>query len=252
MDDFLDDLFTRLAPLGHAGRRAYLEAEGHLLQSMADARRAGAADNEAALAALERFGPVDDYVRGVGAVTRLSPRAVLARLLANAWLLGGIAACFVGLAGLALSVVRATAGPAPIASDAAGSVYSPQRCAQLATYFPNASSCLDASRLHHAAEIIDSYLALGLLGAVALATFWMARRGRLPLFARLAAAAQPGLVALVGAVGAGVVATLELLQGSTDLALGTSTGVAESLSLGTAAVLAAAALTPRALEVLRS
>ncbi len=100
MDDFLDDLFTRLAPLGHAGRRAYLEAEGHLLQSMADARRAGAAANEAALAALERFGPVDDYVRGVGAVTRLSPRAVLARLLANAWLLGGIAACFVGLAPL--------------------------------------------------------------------------------------------------------------------------------------------------------
>lgn len=184
--------------------------------------------------------------------TRLTPRQLAARLVADGWLLGAIAAGFVGLSGVALAVVRGVAGPALVASDPPGTVNSPERCAQLAGYFPDAASCLEASQLHHADEIIGSSLDLGVLGLVALVAYWLARRGRLGPLARLAAAAQPALVALVGAVGAATVAAYELLQGSSQLALGLHNGVATSLCVGVAAALATAVLAPRALGFIRA
>lgn len=252
IDEFLDDLFARLAPFGSAGRRAYLEAEGHLLESVTEARRAGEPRDRAEHTALDRFGPVDAYVSEVGAVTQLRPRELFIRLVANAWLLGAIAASAVGLAGVALTIVRASSGAAVVASDVQGTVFSPQRCAQLFAFYPRAGSCLDASRLHHAQEIVSSYLALGVVGVTALVAYWLAQRGSLGPLTRLARHVQPGVVALGGAAGAVAVAAIELLQGASGVASGSSTGVATTLSLGGAAIAAASVLAPRALVILRS
>ncbi|MBA2558523.1 MAG: hypothetical protein H0V07_01305, partial [Propionibacteriales bacterium] len=75
--------------------------------------------------------------------------------------------------------------------------------------------------------------------------------GSLGLLTRLARQVQPGAVALGGAAGAAAVAALELLQGSSDIASGSSTGVATTLSLGGAALVATLLLAPRALVALR-
>lgn len=252
IDDVLDDLFTRLAPLGPAGRRAYLEAEAHLLQAVAEDEARGASSDAAYSAALSRFGEVSEYVEGVDAVSRLGFRALVIRLVGDAWLLGALAGFFVGLAGVALAVVRAVSGVVLVASDLSGTVLSKARCAQLAEYYPHAATCLQASRLHHADEIVGSYQTLGLVGVGGLVAYWLARRGRGGPLNRFAAAAQPDLVAVVGVVGAGTLALLQFLQGTADLAVGARNGLATTLAVGAAAALAAVALSPRALAALRA
>lgn len=84
VEQYLDDMFDRLAGTGPAGRRMLAEAESHLLAAVTDGR-AGGLDAEAAeRAAIERFGTVSAVLRHVPVAAR-DVRGALRRLLTGTW-----------------------------------------------------------------------------------------------------------------------------------------------------------------------
>jgi len=92
---YLDALFDQLAGTGAAGRRALIEAEGHLRDAAADAIARGLPDDQAEHEAVSRFGPpvlVARRLRSAQGTGRFN------RAFSVAWLLAGVAGCGLGVA----------------------------------------------------------------------------------------------------------------------------------------------------------
>ncbi|BAL89731.1 hypothetical protein AMIS_45110 [Actinoplanes missouriensis 431] len=89
VEQYLDEMFDRLAGTGPAGRRMLAEAESHLLAAVDDNRARGLDAEAAERAAIDRFGTVGAVVRVVPATTR-DLAAPLRRLLSGTWLAAGI------------------------------------------------------------------------------------------------------------------------------------------------------------------
>jgi hypothetical protein len=92
---YLDALFDQLAGTGAAGRRALIEAEGHLRAVAANAMARGLPEDQAEHEAVSRFGPpalVARKLRSAQGTERLN------RAASVAWLLAGLAGCGVGAA----------------------------------------------------------------------------------------------------------------------------------------------------------
>ncbi|MEU8238922.1 permease prefix domain 1-containing protein [Actinoplanes missouriensis] len=89
VEQYLDEMFDRLAGTGSAGRRMLAEAESHLLAAVDDARARGLDAEAAERAAIDRFGTVGAVVREVPATTR-DLAGPLRRLLSGTWLATGI------------------------------------------------------------------------------------------------------------------------------------------------------------------
>lgn len=100
VDQYLDELFDRLAGTGAAGRRMLAEAESHLLAATEDGRGQGLDAETAEREAVERFGVVSGIVRHVPA-TAGSVRASMRRLFTGTWAVAGMAMTWYGLSGVA-------------------------------------------------------------------------------------------------------------------------------------------------------
>lgn len=100
VDQYLDELFDRLAGTGAAGRRILAEAESHLLAAAEDGRGLGLDAETAEREAVERFGAVSGIARQVPA-TAGSVRASLRRVVTGTWAIAGMAMTWYGLSGVA-------------------------------------------------------------------------------------------------------------------------------------------------------
>jgi hypothetical protein len=89
VEEYLDEMFDRLAGTGPAGRRMLAEAESHLLAAVDDGRARGLDANVAEREALERFGTVTAVVRNVPAAAR-DVAGGLRRLLTGTWIAAGV------------------------------------------------------------------------------------------------------------------------------------------------------------------
>jgi hypothetical protein len=220
--------------------------EDHLRQAAAGERQAGATEGEAAERAVARFGPPERVARELLAAQGAAGlRPVLRRLVPAAWLLAGVGLVAVGVSGVLAELAGRIWGAEVIADDPVGVTYPPQRCAELAEYFPHAASCRDASVLHHWGEVVDYRVAAGVLGLLLLAGYALARRTghlvRPPM----------GLVAAVGAAAFGAAGVLNLGLGVDRATLGLRTGTGTLLVTGIASLAAFAVMLPPLVRALR-
>lgn len=227
VERYLDDLFDYLAGTGAAGRRALIETEDHLTASKADLVASGCDDDEAAVRAVARFGDAREIAREL----RIAHRdfAGLARhMFMTAWLLGGVGSIAVGISGLLAEAMRAIWGASFVSGDINGITHTASRCAQFIGFFPG-RSCADAAALHHAGEVVDYRVALGVLGLLILGAFTLARRTLLR-GPRWGVAVGPAILlslALFGLAAMGL-GGLSLLQ----LAFQGFRGIGENISAG--------------------
>jgi hypothetical protein len=243
MDDpierHLDELFNQLSGTGHTGRRALAEAEDHLRAAAADGVKAGLSEVEAARQAVARFG---DPARIAASLRANSFRSTLAVLLSGAWLMGAIGLIAIGVSGLLAEVFGRAFSPNFVSGDSFGVTYTSERCADYFEYFPNAASCANAAELHHWGEVVETRVAAGILGLLALGVYLLARR-----FTRLPAP-PPGPFALVAFALfalAGVALTFPVIL---EAAFGGSAGLGANLSGGIIALIAATAIASIALK----
>ena len=89
VEQYLDEMFDRLAGTGPAGRRLLAEAESHLLAAVEDGLARGLAAEVAEREAIDRFGTVTGVVRHVPASAR-DVRRALRRLLTGTWISAGV------------------------------------------------------------------------------------------------------------------------------------------------------------------
>ncbi|RKF23653.1 permease prefix domain 1-containing protein [Micromonospora globbae] len=99
VDQYLDELFDRLAGTGAAGRRMLAEAESHLLAATEDGLSQGLDAEAAEREAVERFGAVSGIARQVPA-TAGSVRASMRRFFVGAWATAGVVMTWYGLSGV--------------------------------------------------------------------------------------------------------------------------------------------------------
>lgn len=241
IDAYLDEAFDALAGAGPAGRRTLIEIEDHLREAAAGERAAGRDEVEAGRLAVARFGSVDEVVGRVltdvvsAEVRQL--RRLLRRVVGAAAVVGALGMVAVGVAGVAAELFGRAFGRAFVAGDAPGATYSPARCAEFLEYVPNAAGCAQAALSHHFGEVVFYRIVAGALGLLVLAVLWTLR-GR-PRFRRWLP--SRGLVAAIGAVGAGVAAVGLLGYGGLSLAVvGVDHGAGDPLSLGAVALATAA------------
>jgi len=233
IEEYLDRVFTLLAGSGAAGRRAYLEIEAHLRDAVEEERAAGLDPAAAEARALARFGGAEQVTRGMLAVSAEGTRAVLARLVGAGWLLGWVGLLSVGLSGPLAAAVGALWGKDYVAFDQPGATYSGARCRELFEYFPHAGSCRAASVEHHYWEVVQSRIAVGVLGLLALGGWALARRSR--RWRWLTVLPPAGMVAAAGATLFGVAAVLLTGQGVASLGSPTWTGAGTTIVSGLAA-----------------
>lgn len=99
VEQYLDDMFDRLAGTGPAGRRLLVEAETHLLTAAAEARARGLDAEAAEREAIDRFGTAAHVTRHVSAAT--DARASLGRLVTGTWIATGVLMLWWGASGMA-------------------------------------------------------------------------------------------------------------------------------------------------------
>ncbi len=139
-----------------------------------------------------------------------------------------------------------------MAGDPVGVTYTTDRCADYLEYVPSAASCADAAAVHHWGEVVESRVALGLLGLFALLALIAARRWSGPAGLHRPEWTPPWsmvavvLLALFGVAAVGL-GGLSVLQ----LAFGQTSGVGADLAVAVVAAVAALAVAAWALQRVR-
>lgn len=229
-------------------RQLLAETEAHLRAAAAEAVAGGMSHADAEADAVARFGPAPVIAQAERERAR-TPLATIARqCVASCWLLGAVGAVAVGLSGLVAAVLGAIGGSRFLA-DHPGRLLTASDCARWLAADPRALSCHQAAVADWAAETVYYRLAAGLLGAVALALFVVARRrlGRLGHWTVLPAAVVDTIaVTLFGAAGA-----YALAMGVDAVVVSSGHGAGQWLSAAPVALAAAAFFGARLLRDLR-
>ena len=179
IDNYLDQLFVQLKRSSPRDARSMLaEAEAHLRDSADEAVRAGMGQEQAEAEAVHRFG----QARLVATSDRARDRSWVARgTFMSAWSLGAWGAVAVGVSGLVAGAMRLAGGTNQfLAGPWSGSGITASDCARWLSGYPHAGSCAQAAMADWANEIVVYRVALGIIGLVALAVLWLARRRLFP------------------------------------------------------------------------
>ncbi|HEX5497063.1 MAG TPA: permease prefix domain 1-containing protein [Mycobacteriales bacterium] len=254
VEAYLDRMFDLLAGSGGTGRRALAEVEAHLSEAVGEAQAGGASRIEAERLAVRRFGPVQTVAAGLLAARRGGFGALLRRVFATAWLVGGAGMVVIGLSAAPVWAVGRFLGRDLVAPDPPEAHYTAARCAELFEYFPHAGSCRAASISHHFDEQVRNRVAAGVLGLLVLAAFWLIRRSNrrwLARFRGLIEVPPTPVVVAVAATAFGVVAMLLTGQGLDAVMIGQRAGTGAVLASGLVSALAFAAVLPALVRDLR-
>jgi hypothetical protein len=204
IDAYLDALAERLVVPPQRLRRVLAETEDHLRAAMSELMNEGVEPAEAESRAIQRFGSVDVVAKGFagGPVAWAPLFGAALRPLYGVAVVGLLA---IGLSGLLSLGLASVFGKDFVAGDASGVTYTPERCARYFALEPHATDCNDAAVRHHFGEIVDTRIAAGVLGLMALGGLWFVSRrnprSRMPdWFAPMVGASIFGIAA-VGLVG---------------------------------------------------
>ena len=154
IDDYLDQLLDALRVDGAQSRRILTETEDHLREAVLANVAAGMDEVRATEFAIERFGePRQIAARfNAAAAAALPLRSWLFRLYLWMALLAGVGVLAIGIGGELAAGAGLVFGKSVVAGDQPGTTYTPQRCAQFQSFYPEASSCSVAAVDHHFSE----------------------------------------------------------------------------------------------------
>ncbi|WP_327004637.1 permease prefix domain 1-containing protein [Dactylosporangium sp. NBC_01737] len=177
VEEYLDEMFDRLAGTGAPGRRILAEAETHLLAAAEDGIASGLDPMAAEREAVARFGTATDIARQV----RPAPaglRVALRRLTVGAWAVTGAALAWYGASGTVTWLLGRPFAQLMIATDRFGS----QRDMCERPWVPGTPG-LDCAALYQsqlatvpAGGARFPFVVVALAGAALLAALFMARR----------------------------------------------------------------------------
>jgi hypothetical protein len=154
------------------------EAEAHLRDDAEHGVAAGLAPQQAEIEAVKRFGPACAVVAAEHRRLATPLGTMLRAGAASALLLGAVAAIAVGVSGLVAEVIRLVGGSRVLVDVAPGRTLSAADCARWLRLDSGAANCRDAAVADWANEVVGYRIALGLLGIVALAGYFVLRRHR--------------------------------------------------------------------------
>lgn len=224
VEEYLDDLYTKLRGSPRQGRRLLAEAEDHLRQGVDEGLAGGLTLEEAQQHAVSSFGSVRAVVRAHDTRLRRVPgAAVLADLVMSGWKLGSVGLLAVGASGLVAAAMNVILGRSFVAAVAPGVRLPAASCRYWLGNWPGAHSCTQAYMLESSSDAVSLRVGAGLLGLLLLGGYYLARRrgwsrgvlpdGFTPTIA----------VSLFGAAGLGL-AWLAMMHGGGLVAVGGITG----------------------------
>jgi hypothetical protein len=177
IESYLDELVAGLSTRQPRQlRHMVAEAEAHLRDDAAAGMAAGLSAHAAELAAVEHFGAASDLAAAERRQLATPLQDLARQFVLTAVVLGGVGAMAVGASGALSAVIDRIAGPRVVATPSSGQLLSAGDCARWLGLDRSAHTCRAAATADWVNEVIWYRLALGLLGAVALAIFVMARR----------------------------------------------------------------------------
>ena len=239
IERYLDELLLELRGSPRAARRAVAEIEEHLRDAMREGVAAGLSEAQAALRAVERFGPPELVARQLGRAGDAPGAVVLAREAFRTLVpVGAVFLLAIGLSGLLADAFGRAFGRAFVAGDAPGVTYTAERCAEYLSLEPHARTCREAAVAHHFGEVVGYRLAAGVLGVLLLAG-WAAWRRRSHVRARPSVLGR-SFALTVGATLASAAAAGLLFLGSAGPLTGHYDGTGNPLSGGLVSILLAA------------
>ncbi len=249
IENYLDQLVVQLwdgsPTAARPGRHLLWETEAHLRDAAQAAIDAGASPHDAETAAVVRFGSADALARAELALRPLPVRVVIGQVAVTAWLLAGVGAVAVGLAGGVAALIRWFGGDSALVTVGQGQVLAATDCARWLAGNPAARSCRDAAIADWAAETVAYRVALGLLGVLALVSLaWIARRRRI--------ASSPTLLDAVGTTLFVLAAAVTLGRGIDSWVVAHGSGSGQWLSAAPVAMAASVVFGRRLLDDLRA
>jgi hypothetical protein len=250
VEAYLDRLLVELrAERPRQARHLLAEAEAHLRDATQEAVDAGMTLADAEAAAVARFGPAAALAEAERARQRTPFGTLVRQGVMSAWFLGAFGATAVGVSGLIAAVLRAVGGERFVADVVPGRVLTASDCARWLAISPRAASCRAAAISDWAAETVYYRIALGILGALAMVAFVVARRrlGRVGAWTSLPAPVVDTVaVTLFGLSGVWL-----LVQGLDAVVVRSGHGAGQWLSAAPVALAAAAVFAVRLLGDLR-
>lgn len=215
VEQYLDQLYTRLRSAPRDARRILAEAEDHLREAVTDGLAAGLTQREAEEQAVSSFGSVRAVVRAHdGGAWRFPGRAVLFDLGLAGLKLGGIGALAVAASGLVAAAMNMLLGPGFVGGAGHRISYPAASCRWWLADNLGVHTCARAAVLENSVDAVSLRLAVGILGLILLLCYYVAPRGRsrhvlpegfVPTIAvSLFGAAGVGLGVLAAAGGPGV------------------------------------------------
>ena len=177
VEEYLDQLYTKLRGSPRQGRRLLAEAEDHLRQGVDEGLAGGLTLREAQQHAVSSFGSVRAVVRAHDTrLRRLPGTAVLADLGMSGWKLGSIGLLAVGASGLVVAAMNVIFGRSFVAAVTPGIRLPAASCRYWLHTWPGAHSCAQAYMLESSSDAVSLRVGAGLLGLLLLGGYYLARR----------------------------------------------------------------------------
>jgi hypothetical protein len=177
VEEYLDELYSKLRGSPRQARRLLAEAEDHLRQGVDEGLAGGLTLEEAQQHAVSSFGSVRAVVRAHDTRLRRVPgAAVLADLVMSGWKLGSIGLLAVGASGLVVAAMNVLFGRSFVAAAAPGLHLPAASCRYWLSNWPSAHSCTQAFLMESSSDAVSLRVAAGLLGLVLLGGYYLAKR----------------------------------------------------------------------------
>ncbi len=177
VEEYLDELYSKLRGSPRQARRLLAEAEDHLRQGVDEGLAGGLTLEEAQQHAVSSFGSVRAVVRAHDTRLRRVPgAAVLADLVMSGWKLGSVGLLAVGASGLVVAAMNVLFGRSFVAAAAPGLHLPAASCRYWLSNWPSAHSCTQAFLMESSSDAVSLRVAAGLLGLVLLGGYYLARR----------------------------------------------------------------------------
>lgn len=177
VEEYLDELYTKLRGSPRQGRWLLAEAEDHLRLGVDEGLAGGLTREEAQQHAVSSFGSVRAVVRAHDSRLRRVPgAAVLADLVMSGWKLGSIGLLAVGASGLVVAAMNVIFGPSFVATMSPRVRPPAVSCRYWLSNWPSAHTCAQAYMLEASSDAVSLRVAAGLAGLVLLGGYYLARR----------------------------------------------------------------------------
>ncbi len=177
VEEYLDELYSKLRGSPRQGRRLLAEAEDHLRQGVDEGLAGGLTLDEAQQHAVSSFGSVRAVVRAHDTRLRRVPGvAILADVAMAGWKLGSVGLLAVGASGLVVAAMNVLVGRSFVASVSPGIRLPAASCHYWLGNWPSAHSCAQAYMMEASSDAVSLRVAAGLLGLLLLGGYYLAKR----------------------------------------------------------------------------